>query len=85
MHLDLRSWTARPHTPFVKRAAPRLEFPVIRRFLLPLAMLEWYYRVSKNRAVLESFAFVGVLVLLTLYMTLGIFAATMGMWIPRMA
>lgn len=54
------------------------------QYLLPLAMLEWHFRCKAGVSSGEQLAFSGVLALLTLYMCLGIFTATVGMWIPRM-
>ncbi len=54
------------------------------QFLLPLAMLEWYFHCQRHPNAAGRLAFTGVLALLTGYMAVGIFAATMGMWLPRM-
>lgn len=55
------------------------------QYLLPLVMLEWYF-VCQRREVghRTRLAFVYTLVPLTVFMATGIFAATMGMWLPRM-
>ena len=56
----------------------------IAQYLLPLAMLEWYFHCQKREAGLGAqLAFVSTLVPLTVFMAIGIFAATMGMWLPR--
>ncbi|WP_226999783.1 hypothetical protein [Microbulbifer aggregans] len=54
------------------------------QYLLPLAMLQWYFHCQKRDAGQGAqLAFVGAMVPLTLFMAIGIFAATMGMWLPR--
>ncbi|AGN11295.1 DUF2306 domain-containing protein [Simiduia agarivorans] len=55
------------------------------QYLLPLAMLEWYLHCQRSRQAWQAWSFALVLALLTLYMGAGIFAATMGMWLPRMS
>lgn len=55
------------------------------QYLLPLAMLQWYFRCQSSLAGMpERWAFSAVLAGLTAYMAVGIVAATMGMWLPRM-
>lgn len=55
------------------------------QYLLPLAMLQWYFRCRDDRAApREQLLFAGTLTGLTLYMGFGIFAATLGLWLPRM-
>ena len=53
-------------------------------YLLPLAMLEWYFYCQRKASAGVRVAYAGTLFVLTLVMTLGIFTATMGMWLPRM-
>lgn len=53
-------------------------------YLLPLAMLEWYFYCQRQASPGVRVAFAGTLFALTIVMTLGIFAATTGMWLPRM-
>ncbi|WP_299592929.1 DUF2306 domain-containing protein [uncultured Microbulbifer sp.] len=54
------------------------------QYLVPLAMLEWYFICKRREAgPLVQAAFVSTMVLLTVFMAIGIFAATMGMWLPR--
>ena len=53
------------------------------QYLLPLAMLEWYFRIQRGVGSGEQALFAGTLGALTLYMAVGIFAATTGMWLPR--
>jgi hypothetical protein len=54
------------------------------QYLLPLAMLEWYFHCQRGASERVKLAFVLTLALLTVYMVIGIFAATFGMWLPRM-
>lgn len=54
------------------------------QYLLPLAVLEWYFRCEDKASPAGQVLFAGTLFGLTMYMTVGIFAATMGMWLPRM-
>ncbi|QFT55156.1 DUF2306 domain-containing protein [Microbulbifer sp. THAF38] len=54
------------------------------QYLLPLAMLEWYFHCQKRGAGQGTqIAFVSTLIPLTVFMAIGIFAATMGLWLPR--
>jgi len=54
------------------------------QYLLPLAMLEWYFHCRRNASAGTRLAFTATLSLLTVYMGIGIFAATVGLWLPRM-
>jgi len=54
------------------------------QYLLPLAMLEWYFYCQRSAGPGMRAAFVATLYLLTAYMIIGIFSATAGMWLPRM-
>lgn len=54
------------------------------QYLLPLAVLEWYFRCQRRSEPRELVVFSSVLFALTAFMSAGIFAATMGMWLPRM-
>lgn len=54
------------------------------QYLLPLAMLEWYFRCQDKPDARGQLLFAGTLAGLTMFMLVGIFAATMGMWLPRM-
>ena len=54
------------------------------QYLLPLAMLEWYFRAQRGGSAANQWAFAAVLTGLSAYMAIGIVAATMGMWLPRM-
>lgn len=54
------------------------------QYLLPLAMLQWYFYCQQNTSAGTLITFSIVLFSLTMFMTLGVFAATVGMWFPRM-
>ncbi len=69
---------------FESFTGPFLTFLGFAQFLLPLAMLEWYFHCQRRPSPAGRLAFSGTLVLLTGFMAVGIVAATMGMWLPRM-
>lgn len=52
-------------------------------YVLPLAFLEVYLRAQANGTALQKLLTAAGVVLLTLVMILGVFGATMGMWLPR--
>ena len=54
------------------------------QYLLPLAVLELYFFVKKNGGDVGRFAMASILAILTLGMAVGIFGATVGMWLPRL-
>ncbi|MFK8017123.1 MAG: DUF2306 domain-containing protein [Gammaproteobacteria bacterium] len=54
------------------------------QYLLPLAMLEWYFYCQRQSAPAVQIAFAGTLFAMTVVMAIGIFAATNGMWLPMM-
>lgn len=53
------------------------------QYLLPLAMLQWYFRCQGRAGAVERLTFAGTLGALTVVMGIGIFAATMGLWLPK--
>jgi uncharacterized membrane protein len=63
---------------------PFLNFLAFADYLLPLAVLEIYLRTKERGSTGARFAVAATLVVLTIGMGLGIFAAAMGMWLPRM-
>lgn len=63
---------------------PFLTFIGFAQYLLPLAMLEWYFRCQDRPSALGQVVFSGMLAGLTVFMAVGIYAATMNMWLPRM-
>jgi uncharacterized membrane protein len=62
---------------------PFLDFWSFADYLLPLAVLEVYLRTQDRAGTLGKFAVAAGLLLLTGAMSVGVFAATMGMWLPR--
>lgn len=54
------------------------------QYLLPLLMLEWYFYCQQQTSMGIKMAFVLTLGVLTIYMAIGIFAASMVLWLPRM-
>lgn len=54
------------------------------QFLVPLAVLEWYFRVQDRGGGAHRVAFGMTLAVLTALMVVGIVAATMMMWLPGM-
>jgi hypothetical protein len=64
---------------------PFLSFLSFADYLLPLAVLELYFQAQDRGGAVARRAMAAVLVLLTLAMAAGIFAATMGMWMPRIS
>ncbi len=65
---------------------PFLYFLGFAQYLLPLAMLEWYFFCQRNPAATGShYAFAAAMMIMTGVTAVGVFAATMGMWLPRMA
>lgn len=68
----------------VSFTGPFLYFLGFAQYLLPLAMLEWYFRTQRGVSDGELLLFAGTLGGLSLYMAVGIFAATSGMWLPRL-
>jgi hypothetical protein len=63
---------------------PFLYFLGFAQYLLPLAMLEWYFACRRRATPVVQLTFAGVLFGLTAFTTIGLFAATKDMWLPRM-
>ena len=63
---------------------PFLTFLGFAQYLLPLAMLEWYFRCQARPSGAGQWLYVVTLACLTGYMCVGIFAAAMGLWLPRL-
>ncbi len=53
------------------------------QYLVPLAVLELYFRACDRNEPASQIAVATVITVLTVFMGTGIFAATMGMWLPR--
>ncbi|MEM1337417.1 MAG: DUF2306 domain-containing protein [Bacteroidota bacterium] len=62
---------------------PFLVFLGFGQYIIPLLIYELYLMVNKNGILWQKLALVLVLVIATLITAIGIFAATMGMWLPR--
>ena len=62
---------------------PFLTFLGFAQYLLPLAVLEIYLRTHDRAGAQGRLAMATGLLLLTIAMGIGIFAAFMGMWLPR--
>lgn len=63
---------------------PFLSFLSFADYLVPLAVLEIYLRVKARSGSAGKYAMAVGLLILTIAMGVGIFGATMGMWLPRM-
>lgn len=63
---------------------PFLNFLAFADYLLPLTILEIYLRVRDRAGVPGRLAMSAGLLVLTIAMGVGIFVATMGLWLPRM-
>ncbi|MFK8030491.1 MAG: DUF2306 domain-containing protein [Gammaproteobacteria bacterium] len=63
---------------------PYIYFLTFAQYLLPLAMLEWYFYCERQSTPSMLIAFSTTLFTLTALMAFGIFAATMGLWLPGM-
>lgn len=62
---------------------PFLNFLAFANYLVPLAVLEIYLRVKDRAAATSRMAMAAGLMTLTVAMGVGIFAATMGLWLPH--
>ncbi|WP_199852674.1 DUF2306 domain-containing protein [Aquimarina sp. Aq78] len=63
---------------------PFLVFLGFGQFLVPLAILELYLRAQDRSGTTGKFAMTTLLFFLTIITGIGIFAATMSMWLPRL-
>ena len=61
---------------------PTLDILGFAQYLVPLAILEIYFR-AQNASSSKKLAMSTSLVILTVAMGIGIFAATMGLWLPN--
>jgi tetratricopeptide (TPR) repeat protein len=64
-------------------SGPFLTFMSFAQYLVPLAVLEIYFRAQARAAAAGRFAMAAGLFVLTVAMGAGIFAVTMGVWLPR--
>ncbi len=62
---------------------PFITFLSFAQYLLPLAVLELYFRARDHAGAPGRMAMAAALFMLTLAMGVGILAATMGLWLPR--
>ncbi len=53
------------------------------QYLLPLAVLEMYFRASEGKAIIKQYITSAVIFILTICTGVGIAVAAMGMWLPR--
>ncbi len=65
-------------------SGPFIVFWSFGQYLLPLAILELYLRAQKSSSDILRVATAATLLVFTAAMGVGIFAATMGMWLPRL-
>ncbi|MEM8999279.1 MAG: DUF2306 domain-containing protein [Bacteroidota bacterium] len=63
---------------------PFLVFLGFAQYLLPLLMVELYFRATRKKPATPKIIMSATLLLLTAITALGTFAATMGMWLPRL-
>ena len=64
-------------------SGPFLTFLSFAQYLVPLAVLEIYLRTQSRGGTLGRFAMAAGLFVLTVAMGVGIFAVTIGVWLPR--
>jgi tetratricopeptide (TPR) repeat protein len=62
---------------------PFITFLIFAQYLLPLAVLEVYLRAQARGSAPARVATAAGLSALTIVMAIGIFSATMGMWLPK--
>ena len=63
---------------------PALSILAFAQFLVPLAVLELYFRAQASRAPAARFAMAGALGVLTLVTAVGVAGATTMLWLPRL-
>lgn len=63
---------------------PFIYFLSFGQYLVPLIVLELYFRTRDGRDPASQVAVAVTIAAFTVFMGTGIFAATMGMWLPRM-
>jgi Predicted membrane protein (DUF2306) len=64
-------------------AGPFLTFLSFAQYLVPLAVLELYFRARDRPGAMRRAAMAGTLFVLTLLMGAGLFAVTMAIWVPQ--
>ncbi len=63
---------------------PFLNFLSFAQYIIPLAFVELYFWAHRQNNTVITIAVTAAIVCATLLTALGIFAATMGMWLPKM-
>jgi hypothetical protein len=88
LRIGLMFWLAVNHGPvgFDPKtfSGPFLTFLSFAQFLLPLAILELYLRAREGGSISAKFVATVVLVASAAVTGTGVFAATMGMWLPHL-
>ncbi|MCW9017000.1 MAG: DUF2306 domain-containing protein, partial [Kangiellaceae bacterium] len=64
---------------------PFLTFLQYGQYIIPLLLAQAYFHVQKNSSPAKQFTFSASILVVTLITGVGIFAATMGMWLPRVS
>lgn len=64
---------------------PFLVFLGFGQYLIPLFLLECYFLAQESKSSIGKIGMSLTLILMTIVIALGTFAATMGMWIPRIS
>jgi hypothetical protein len=64
---------------------PFLSFLSFADYLIPLAFLEIYFRAKDSNSIIFKIIAASLITIATLGMCIGIFVATMGLWLPRMS
>jgi hypothetical protein len=63
---------------------PFLDVLAFAQYLLPLAVLELYLRAKASKSALRAGMTAALLAACTVGLGIGIFGATMAMWLPHM-
>lgn len=63
---------------------PFVYFLGFAQYVVPLLVLELYFRARDHQQPASQVAVATLIVALTLFMAIGIFAASKGMWLPRL-
>lgn len=65
-------------------SGPALTVIAISQYAVPLAVAELYFRARRRSEAAGQFAVAALLTVLTVMMSIGIFGAIAGLWLPRM-
>lgn len=74
-------WAASPGG--TSELAPVLTFLSFAQYVVPLAVLELYLRTKNGGGMMSRIAMAALLFVLTLATGVGVYAATVGMWLPQ--